>query len=117
MVSDPSTREEYIKAAKKMMNMTPRSARSWQETEAYNEYRRYRDGQRYSGYTDGVVDRAIRVYNGVASKQEAEKVYSYLSRTEGAEAGDRRFGSGRSKVSAETAAQRNWLRDPTGRFS
>lgn len=116
-VSNPSTRKEYIKAAKKMMNMTPGSARDWQDTMAYKEYRRYRDGQTYSGYTDRVVNRAVKVFNGTASKGEAEKVYLYLSRTKGAEAGDRRFGDGRTRVSAETAAQRNWLRDPTGRFS
>jgi len=114
---NPETRKEYIDAAKEMMNMTPSSARKWQRSEAYQEYRMYRDGQRYSGYTGRVVDRAIEVYKGRASKAEAQKVYQYLSRTKGAESGERRFGSGRTSVSAETAAQRNWLRDPTGRFS
>lgn len=116
-MSEPSTRKEYIDAAKKMMNMTPSSARKWQRSEAYQEYRIYRDDQRYQGYTDSVVDRAIEVYKGRATKGEAQKVYQYLSRTKGAEAGERKYGSGRSMVSAETAAQRNWLRDPSGRYS
>lgn len=113
----PKTRKEYIEAAREMMNMTPSSAREWQRSEAYQEYQRYRDGQRYSGYTDRVVDRAIQVYKGKASKAEAQKVYQYLSRTKGAEAGEQRFGSGRDAVSAETSAQRNWLRDPAGRYA
>lgn len=97
--------------------MTPASARKWQRSEAYQNYRIYRDDQRYQGYTDRVVDRAIEVYKGRATKAEAEKVYLYLKRTKGAEAGERKYGSGRTKVSAETAAQRNWLRDRTGRYS
>ena len=100
-----------------MMNMTPSSARKWQQTKAYKEYKEYRDDTRYEGYTDSVVSRAVEVYRGNATKGEAQKVYQYLSRTRGAEAGERRFGEGRTKVSAETAAQRNWLRDPSGRFS
>lgn len=116
-MSEPETKKEYIKQAMKMMNMTPRSARKWQKTQAYRDYRDYRDDQRYSGYTGGVVDRAIKVYRGTASKGEAVKVYQYLSRTQGAESGTRRFGEGRTAVSAETAAQRNWLRDKTDRFT
>lgn len=116
-MAEPQTKNEYIKEAKKMMNMTPSSARKWQQSEAYQDYRMYRDKERYNGYTEGVVDRAIKVYRGKASKSEAKKVYSYLKRTRGAEAGDKRFGSGNSKVSAETAAQRNWLRDPSGRYT
>mgnify|MGYP007038794663 CR=1 FL=1 len=116
-MEDPQTRKEYIQAAKKMMNMTPASARRWQRTPAYQEYRMYRDGQRYQGYTDDVVERAISVYRGRASKADAQKVYQYLSRTKGAEAGEREYGKGSTSVSAETAAQRNWLRDKTGRFA
>lgn len=116
-MAEPKTRKEYIDAAKEKMNMTPSAARKWQRTEAYQEYRRYRDRQRYRGYTDRVVDRAIKVYRRKASKEEAKKVYKYLNRTSGAESGERKFGSGSTAVSGETAAQRNWLRDRTSRFS
>lgn len=116
-MTEPETRKEYIDAAKEMMNMTPSAARKWQRSEAYQEYRIYRDDQRYHGYTDNVVERAIDVYKGRATKAEAQKVYQYLSRTNGAEAGERKYGSGRTQVSAETAAQRNWLRDPASRYS
>ena len=116
-MAEPETRKEYIQAAKKKMNMTPSAARKWQRTQAYQEYRNYRDGQRYQGYTDRVVDRAIKVYQGKASKEEAKKVYQYLSRSKGTESGEQKYGSGNTAVSANTAAQRNWLYDSTGRFS
>lgn len=113
----PRTRKQYIKEARKMMNMTPASAREWQRSEAYQEYRHYRDEQKYAGYTGNVVDRAIRVYNGSASKQEAEKVYSYLNRAKGTEGGEQKFGSGSKAVSANSAAKRNWLYCPTGLYA
>lgn len=116
-MAEPNTKKEYIEEAKKMMNMTPESARKWQQTQPYQEYRIYRDKQKYRGYTDHVVDRAIQVYRGKASKTQAQKVYQYLKRTRNGNAGERRFGEGRSAVSAQTAAGRNWLYDSTGRYS
>jgi len=116
-LSEEKTKEWYQRKAKQLMNMTPGSARKWQRSQAYKEYRRYRDGQRYNGYTDDVVERAIRVYRGRASKEDSRKVYSYLKRNRYDEKGEARFGSGNTSVSADTAADRNWLWDPTGRFS
>ena len=109
--------ESYLVKARRAANMTPSAIRRWQETQAYKEYRRYRDKKKYNGYTSRVVNRAVRVLRGRASEGSAEKMYQFINRHRGQEGGERRFGSGRTAVSAHTAALRNWGYDPTGRFA
>jgi hypothetical protein len=98
-------------------NMTPAGMREWRNSEAYAEYRRYRDAQRYDGYTDYVADRALEVIRGNASEYKREKVGGYIARHIKQSAGERRFGSGSDAVSAWTAALRNWGYDPTGKYT
>jgi hypothetical protein len=98
-------------------NMTVSDLRDWTDTSAWGEYRRYRDGQRYDGYTRNVVRRTMKVVRGEASQRSVEKVRQYLARHREQSAGERRFGDGRSAVSAHTAGLRNWGYDPAGRFA
>ena len=98
--------------------MTPEGMREWRDSEAFADYRKYRDAQRYDGYTDYVWRRALSVIEGEASDEIRRKVHGYNSRhLKQNEAGERRFGSGRDAVSAWTAALRNWGYDPTGRYA
>ena len=94
-------------------NMSPADLRRWKESEAYAEYRSYRGATT----VDTVVRRTMRVLKGTASDSDTKKLKAYLARAKKGPAGRRRFGSGRSKVSAKTAALRNWGYDSTGRFS
>jgi hypothetical protein len=98
-------------------NMSPAAIDRWTETKAYAQYRRYRDNQKYRGYTAKVVTRARRVAAGKASEGEREKVSRYLKRAIKNGSGEKRFGFGATAVSANTAALRNWGFDPTGRFT
>lgn len=103
--------------ARRLANMTVRSLKRWRKSEAFRDYRRYRDGQMYSGYTDNVVDRAIRVLKGSARPSSCRKMKSFVKRHKKQSAGKKRFGSGGSKISAQTAALRNWGYDPTGKYN
>lgn len=96
--------------------MTPAQIRKWQQSKAYKDYRKYRDGQRYSGYTGNVVDRAIRVLKGSARPSDCLKMAKFIKRHRKQESGEKRFGKGRSKISAHTAGLRNWGYDPTGKY-
>jgi len=93
--------------------MSPRDLRRWKQSEAYAQYRSYRG----DATVDKVVRRTMRVLKGTASQSETAKLKAYLARATKGPAGRRRFGSGRSKVSAKTAALRNWGYDTTGRYA
>jgi len=93
-------------------NMTLKGFDAWTKSEAYKDYR-----NDYSGDLMPVIRRTKRVLRGSASKQEREKVESFITRMKAQEAGKRKYGSGSSAVSARTAALRNWGFDPTGRYS
>jgi len=93
--------------------MSPADLRRWKQSEAYAQYRSYRG----AGTVDAVVRRTMRVLKGTASDSDTKKLRAYLARAKKGPSGRRRFGSGSSKVSAKTAALRNWGYDPTGRFS
>ena len=93
--------------------MSPRDLRRWKKSEAYAQYRQYRG----PATVDTVVRRTMRVLTGTASQSDTAKLKGYLARATKGPAGRRRFGSGRSKVSAKTAALRNWGYDTTGKFS
>lgn len=98
-------------------NMTVAGMRQWRNTEAYAEYKKYRDKQRYRGYTDYVADRALSVIQNDASEKARKKVTSYIARHKKQSAGRRKYGSGNTAVSAHTAALRNWGYDSTGRYT
>lgn len=108
--------EKPCRKAQDLSNMTPAAARRWQKTKAYKDYKRYRDRQKYRGYTDRVVDRAVSVVRGEARPSTCLKMVKFIKRHRKQSAGEKRFGEGGSKVSAHTAGLRNWLFDPTGRF-
>jgi hypothetical protein len=55
-------------------NMTVSDLQDWADTSAWAEYRRYRDRQRYSGYTRRVVERTMTVVRGDASERMVRKV-------------------------------------------
>jgi len=93
-------------------NMTVRAFEQWKKTDAYAQYRSYRGART----VDKVVRRTKRVLRGTASDSDTEKLENYLARATKGPAGERRFGEGRSKISAKTAALRNWGYDTTGRF-
>jgi len=93
-------------------NMTVAGFDRWTNSDAYKQYREYRGGEN----TGPVIRRTRRVLAGTASPEEVRKLKAYLARAKQQDAGPRRFGSGRSKVSAHTAALRNWGYDPTGAF-
>jgi hypothetical protein len=93
-------------------NMTVAQFEKWKDTEAYQDYRAYRGPKT----VDKVVRRTKRVLRGTASDSDREKLENYLARATKGPAGERRFGKGGSKVSAKTAALRNWGYDTTGRF-
>jgi len=94
-------------------NMTVNALQRWMDTQAFAEYRLDRGHQT----VDAVTRRTLRVLRGEASAQEREKVRNFIKRHKKQAAGRKRFGSGAAKVSAHTAALRNWGYDPTGRFS
>jgi len=93
-------------------NMTLKGLDEWTKSEAYQDYR-----NDYDGDLMPVIRRTKRYLRGSASDSEREKVESFISRMKAQEAGERRYGSGSSAVSARTAALRNWGFDPTGRYS
>lgn len=111
-----SEEESYLDQAQSEMNMSASDLRDWQETEAYKEYAEYRDDQRYKGYTDSVVDRAVQVAKGEATERTAQKVHSFLERAKGQfdedGAGSRKF-SGTAK---NVVALRNWGYDPYNEY-
>jgi len=94
-------------------NMTVRQLEAWTETEAFAEYR----ADRGPNTVDAVVRRTKRVLRGRASDEDVDKVRAFIKRHKAQTAGAKKYGSGPSKVSAHTAALRNWGYDPTGRFS
>jgi len=98
-------------------NMSADSMREWRSSEAYHEYKEYRDAQKYYGYTYQVWTRALRVITDEAHEDDREKVHSYISRHTKQEAGKAKFGSGSKAVSGHTAALRNWGYDPTGMYA
>jgi len=93
-------------------NMSVRSFKRWQRSEAFAEYR----ADRGAAIVDEVTDRTMRVLRGNGSGADAAKVSSYLARATRGPAGEAKYGTGPSKVSARTAALRNWGYDPTGRY-
>jgi len=93
-------------------NMTVAALDRWTSTEAFREYRAYRG----AGTVDTVVARTRRVLAGRGQPGERKKVEQFIARHRAQQAGERKFGSGPSAVSAQTAALRNWGYDPTGRF-
>jgi len=93
-------------------NMTVRAFEQWKKTAAYTQYRSYRGAKT----VDKVVRRTKRVLRGSASESDTQKLENYLARATKGPAGEPRFGEGRSKISAKTAALRNWGYDTTGRF-
>jgi len=93
-------------------NMTLTGFRRWRDSQAYSEYRKDRGYQT----VDAVVRRTERVLRGRATKNDREKVKSYLARATKGPSGPPRYGSGSTKVSAKTAALRNWGYDPTGYY-
>lgn len=94
-------------------NMTVRQFKDWKDSEAFAEYR----AERGAVVVDGVVRRTMRVLRGTASGAEEAKLSSYLARATRGPAGELRYGSGPLKVSARTAALRNWGYDSTGYYS
>ena len=88
----------------------------WMDTQAFAEYRRYRDAQEYSGYTRTVAERALAVIRGDAGAQRQRKVEGYLSRAvpqfRQTGAGSRKFAG----VAKNVAALRNWGYDPYGTY-
>jgi hypothetical protein len=98
--------------------MSPEGMKEWRESEAYKDYKKYHDSQEWADETvREISNRALRVIKGEATEKEEEKVKNYLSRASEQEAGDRIYGKGRAKISARTAALRNWGLDPTGKYS
>jgi len=93
-------------------NMTVNQLIRWKGTAAYEQYRFYRGPKK----VDKVVRRTKRVLRGSASESDTQKLENYLARATKGPAGERRFGKGNSKISAKTAALRNWGYDTTGRF-
>jgi len=93
-------------------NMTVAAFDRWKDTDAYAEYRSSRGART----VDKVVRRTKRVLNGTASVSDREKLENYLARATKGPAGERRFGQGSKKISAKTAALRNWGYDTSGRF-
>ena len=93
-------------------NMSVAAFERWKQTDAYADYRSYRGAKT----VDTVVRRTKRVLKGTASESDTEKLENYLARATKGPAGRRRFGEGSSKISAKTAALRNWGYDTTGRF-
>lgn len=94
-------------------NMTVSSFKAWKKSEAFAQYR----ADRGAVTVDGVVRRTMRVLKGTASGEDMAKVSSYLARATRGPAGELRYGSGSRKVSARTAALRNWGYDTTGLYS
>jgi len=92
--------------------MTLKGFDAWTKSEAYKDYR-----NDYSGDLAPVIRRTRRYLRGSASDREQAKVQSFISRMKAQEAGERKYGSGSSAVSARTAALRNWGFDPTERYS
>jgi len=93
-------------------NMTVRSFKEWKDSRAFKEYR----AERGAVTVDGGTRRTMRVLRGDASGEDVAKVSSYLARATRGPAGKLRYGKGRKKVSARTAALRNWGYDPTGYY-
>jgi len=93
-------------------NMTLSGFRRWRDSEAFAEYRKDRGYQT----VDAVVRRTERVIRARATKSDREKVRSYLARATEGLSGPRKYGSGPTKISAKTAALRNWGYDPTGYY-
>lgn len=99
-------------------NMTAQGMKNWRNSEAYKEYREYHDDQEWADESvRQISNRALRVIKGEATEEEAEQVKNYISRAKEQDAGEPLYGEGRSKVSARTAALRNWGYDPTGRYT
>lgn len=92
--------------------MSLRGLDQWTKSEAYQDYKRD-----YDGDLNVVIHRTRRYIRGNASERDREKVESFISRMKAQEAGERKYGSGSSAVSARTAALRNWGFDPTERYS
>jgi hypothetical protein len=90
----------------------------WKSSDAYADYEEYHDRQDWADEdVSAIVARAKRVIKGSASEDDVEMVEHFIGRHVKQDAGKRKYGSGRSKVSAHTAALRNWGFDPTGKFS
>jgi len=94
-------------------NMTPASLREWKRSDAYEEYR----ADRGAVTVDGVVRRTMRVLKGRGRSGERKKVENFIKRHRKQKAGEPKYGSGPTAVSAHTCALRNWGFDPTGRYS
>jgi len=94
-------------------NMTVAQLEAWTDTDAFQEYR----NSRGTGTVDDVIRRTKRVLRGTASQADRDKVRSFIARHKQQNAGDPKYGSGPTAVSAHTAALRNWGYDPTGRFT
>jgi len=92
--------------------MSLRGFDRWTKSDAYKEYK-----ADYDGNLMPVIHRTKRYIRGNASERERDKVESFISRMKQQPAGERKYGSGSSAVSARTAALRNWGFDPTGRYS
>lgn len=106
-----------LRRAQQQQNMSASALREFKRSSAFAEWRRQRDSQRYRGYADTVVDRAISVANGTATASQAKKVNSYLSRAKASYTQD---GAGSTKlggVARNVVALRAWGYDPYGTFS
>jgi hypothetical protein len=91
--------------------------REWADTKAFKSYKDYRDRQRYNGYTMDVLNRAIRVANGTATRSDRQKVASYLSRAKAAYRSDGAGSTTHAGTARNVVALRNWGYDPYGTYS
>lgn len=99
-------------------NMTVQGMKRWRKSQAFKDYAKYHDRQDWADETAlEVWRRALRVIKGEATEEERQKVKDYLSRATEQEAGERKYGAGSNQVSAQTAANRNWGYDRTGRYT
>lgn len=94
-------------------NMTLRQLNRWTNSQAFREYRRDHNPAQVAE----VLKRTRQYLQGNATPAEEQKVENFISRHSAQEAGRRVYGAGSARVSAQTAALRNWGYDPTGRYS
>jgi hypothetical protein len=94
-------------------NMSQTQFERWLATPEFREYQAYRG----VATVQEVVERTRAVLAGRATEADEQKVGRFIARMKEQSAGQQRFGSGSTAVSAKTAALRNWGFDPTGRFS
>jgi len=89
-------------------NMTLAEFERWLASPAHQQYK----ADRGAAQVNEVVDRTRRVLRGEASAAERQKVEGFIARMKADQAGERKYGDGRGKISARTASLLNWGYNP-----